>query len=269
MVKDSKGGETGNYNMTFVQIGQPLVLPVDEGALVSGVTKSADLTAGDIDTYTFQATAGNGITLNLASTRLNYAVEVDVFAPNGVLVYDGPATGGTGYDLLLNSFTQTGLYTVVVKSANGGDIGTYNMTYVKVPATHTLPVGEGALTSGQTLSGALNPSDIDVYTFNVVPGNAVKLDIARTTTTFMPEVNIFDPTGKLIYSGLPAATYNLTLQSFTVAGKYTVLVKASDGKSVGEYYIRYNFFSSIAALPAARAAASSFSLVSKPQTSIV
>lgn len=269
MVKDSKGGETGDYNMTFVQIGQPLVLPVDEGALVSGVTKSADLTAGDIDTYTFQATAGNAVTLNLASTRLNYSVEVDVFAPDGTLVYDGPTTGGTGYDLLLNSFTQTGLYTVVVKSANGGDIGTYNMTYVKVPATHTLPVGEGALTSGQTLPGTLNPSDIDVYTFNVVPGNAVKLDIARTTTKFMPEVNIFDPTGKLIYSGLPAATYNLTLQSFTVAGRYTVLVKASDGKSVGEYYIRYNFFSSISALPAARSAASSFSLVSKPQNSIV
>ena len=273
MVKDSKGGNTGDYNLTFVQIGLPLTLPADEGALVSGVTKSGNLTAGDIDTYTFQASPGKAVTINLASTQLNYSVELDVFAPDGTLVYDGPATGTFGYDLLLNSFTQTGLYTVVVKSANGGSIGTYNMTYVKVPDVQTLPVGEGALTSGITLPGSIVPSDIDVYTFNVVPGNAVKLDIARTTTAFLPEVDIFDPTGKLVYDGPVSSTYNLTLQGFTVPGKYTVLIKSSDGKSTGEYYIRYRFFSTVSALPTLAVAASpSFStlaLVSRELPSIV
>lgn len=270
MVKDAKGGNTGDYNLTFLQIGLPLTLPADEGALVSGVTKSGNLTAGDLDIYTFQATAGNAVTIDLASTQLNYSVELDIFAPDGTLVYDGPATGGSGYDLLLNSFTQTGLYTVVVKSSDGGAIGTYNMTYVKVPEVQSLPVGEGALTSGVTLPGTIIPSDIDVYTFNAAPGNAVKLDIARTTTGFIPEVNIFDPTGKLVYTGLPAVSYNLTLKAFTVAGKYTVLVKSSDGKSVGEYYLRYTFFSTISALPASAARVSnSFSLVSKPDEAIL
>ncbi len=42
--------------------------------------------------------------------------EVDVFAPDGSLVFDGIASGIGSFDIFLNTFVQTGTYTVLVKS---------------------------------------------------------------------------------------------------------------------------------------------------------
>ncbi len=276
VVKDSKGTVFGDYNLTYVQIAAPHVLTPDEGALISGVTKTGPIISiilADIDVYTFPATAGNAVTLNLASTTSNHLIEVDIFAPNGVLVYDGPATGTAAYDLLLNSFTQTGTYTVVVKSGQGGGVGTYNMTYVKVPSLHTLEAGEGALTSGATKAGTLVNADLDVYTFQATVGSAVKLELARTTTGYIPEVDVFGPTGALFYDGPAngAASYNLLLKPFTLAGTYTVIVKASDGKSAGDYYIRHLFSASGVFAAASPIASLSVvpSLISAKQSGIV
>ncbi len=94
-------------------------LPVDEGVLVNGASKTGTISVADIDLYTFQAAPGSAVTLNLSRTSILYYPEVDIFAPNGALVYDGPAAGAASYDLLLNSFTQTGTYTVMVKDSKG------------------------------------------------------------------------------------------------------------------------------------------------------
>ncbi len=92
-----------------------------------------------------------------------------------------------------------------MKSSTATGSGLYNISFVQVPAVHTLPVDEGVLVSGVTRSGSITAADIDVYTFDAVPGNAVTLNLAATSTDYVPEIDIFAPMVRLSTTGLMVA----------------------------------------------------------------
>ena len=120
-------------------------------ALVSGQSLSTSISAGgEQDLYTFKAGKGNAVTINLARTTINYAPVVDIFSPTGRQIYDGQAAGSPSFDILLNTFSESGEYTVIVKADTLAGVGNYNLTYIEVGVAQTLPLDEGLLTSGVT-----------------------------------------------------------------------------------------------------------------------
>ncbi len=90
---------------------------------------------------------------------------------------------------------------------------------------------EGALTSGLTRSGTLIPSDIDLFTFVAIPGDAVDLeprtDFARLHVGTRRLRSDGETRLRRSHGGL--ISYDVLLNSFTLPGTYTVQVKSADG----------------------------------------
>jgi len=84
----------GNYTLSLAKSpGQIFVAPLDEGGpLTNGWKHTGVLEAGDLDVWSFAATAGDSIVLRMGATNFNPWIRL--FGPNGALV--GSATSFNG-----------------------------------------------------------------------------------------------------------------------------------------------------------------------------
>ncbi|HTQ06135.1 MAG TPA: IPT/TIG domain-containing protein [Polyangiaceae bacterium] len=235
MVWDASSGSasTGDYKIYYaVAPGSNEGGALDPNNPIDGV-----IDEGDIDTYTFTMTAGQTAQLRVVDVNAtSFIPELVVYDPTGKLV-----NYNDNYDVAAYGFSAatSGTYTLMIFDASNGSAssGAYKVYYALAPGSND----GGTLDPNNPIDGVIDEGDIDSYTFDVTAGQTVQLRVTDVNaTSFIPELVVYDPTGKLVnYND----NYDVAAYGFNAAtsGRYTVMVfDASNGSSSsGAYKIYY------------------------------
>ncbi len=227
IIRDSGGDETGGYSLTTVLSTGGVT---DDVSIVSGETVSGNLAAGDIDTFTIDATAGEDFFLTILETSPAIELAVTVYDPTGALVTSGSTNAGL--NLYAADLPVTGTYTVIIRDSGGDETGGYSLTAVLSTGGVTDDV---SIVSGETVSGNLAAGDIDTFTIDATAGEDFFLTILETSPAIELAVTVYDPTGALVTSGSTNAGLNLYAADLPVTGTYSVIIRDSGGDETGGY----------------------------------
>ena len=207
------------------------------GVLPNGGEVVGFIDVGDLDSYTFDASAGDGIQIRVSDIDTDVWVpQVHVYRPDGFRIL---APFGDDVALLVYSATITGTHTIVVTdtSINRDQSGTYRIYYTRAPGANA----DGALVNGGVRAGQIDQGDLDSFTFEAQPGDGVQLRIADTGPgDFVPAFSIYRPDGFRILApsgaDVAAAVYDITL-----GGTHTVVVAdgSAEGNQRGDYNLYY------------------------------
>lgn len=118
---DYWGDNTGNYSVFFQRLNNPgNAMSVKFGETVSG---SID-PAGDVDTYSFSATAGDSVLVRASQTSGYLYPEVRLYAPDGTEL---GRDWGWGVAELTSTLAEDGNYTILVHDHYGDYTGNYTL----------------------------------------------------------------------------------------------------------------------------------------------
>ena len=227
----------GTYRITLAHTPAPSTVPAgDEGGpLVNGASQTGTITLGDLDIWTFQASAGSSLSVSIAEVKESspaFYPWIRLRRPDGVEL--GRATGDLISQINATAPT-TGTYTVVVGSGTFNNIytgtGTYRLTLANAPGPMTVSGDDqgGAMTNGANHTGSIPLGDLDMWTFQANAGDAITIGIGETkqdTANFFPWIRLRSPTGAQLGTSLGdlAGQINATA---TATGTYTVVVGSS------------------------------------------
>jgi hypothetical protein len=214
------------------------VRPAAGGVLVNGATETGQITtAGQVDSWTFSANAGDRIGVEIGETtdNGNFDPWIRLFAPNGASIGD---TWGYSAASLEAVAPASGTYLVLVASNDGNHAGTgnYELTMAQTPGPITISPGDegGPLTNGATASGQITTGDLDTWTFTAKAGQRLGVEIGEITDNgnFDPWIRIWAPNGASIGDtwGYSAASLEAVAPA---SGTYLVLVASNDGNHAG------------------------------------
>gem|GEM_PF-1078088 len=233
--------QTGSYGLHLAVAPGTISVPGNDegGPLASGADNLANLTLGDLDTWTFEAAAGESISIRMGS--LTVTPWLHLYGPNGALV--GQTTSGNtlARDGYLNvQATNAGPYTLVASAVYAGQVGAYNLHFVRAPGSFVVSPGDqgGELVNGAIQTGTLNLGDLDAWSLSAQSGEELFIRMGATNAT--PWLRMFGPTGALIAESVAGNTLArdgyLTLQA-TNAGTYLVVAAAAYAGQTGGYGI--------------------------------
>ncbi|MBY0373514.1 MAG: hypothetical protein K2Q23_05935, partial [Bryobacteraceae bacterium] len=118
---DTGNDNGGSYRLILAKTGAFVVPSGDDGGSISnGGTVNGTITTGDVDIWTFTATAGQTINLNIAETAPLGAFYplITLIGPNGAQITFGQGESSAS---IIRVAPLSGTYTVVVSSNNTGN----------------------------------------------------------------------------------------------------------------------------------------------------
>jgi len=225
---------TGTYRLSMSHTPGPiLIAPGDEGGpLINGAIQTGTIERGDVDAWTFTATAGDRIAIHvgeITDTNGAFGPWIRLWAPTGATLGD---TAGAAADVIDDVVAPaTGTYLVLVASFNTGfnGTGTYRLTMTHTPGPITVSPGDqgGPLTNGGMHTGTIDNGDVDVWTFSATAGDRIAVHIGEITDTngaFGPWIRLWAPTGATLGDTAGAAAAVIDDVVAPATGTYLVLV---------------------------------------------
>ncbi|MCA9465175.1 MAG: thrombospondin type 3 repeat-containing protein [Nitrospira sp.] len=155
---------TGPYNLYFVRLPGAS----EGGALPNGSSVSDSIDIGDLDSYTFAATAGESIQLRVADTSGDsfFAPGIDLYSPSGTLL---TSTWGPNEAIIICSdassscrLLEDGLYTVVVSQGNPNTLyptGSYSIAFTLDIDIFSYAALGDSFSSGEGVLPYMDPSE--------------------------------------------------------------------------------------------------------------
>jgi len=200
-------------------------------------------TAGDVDVFTFTATAGQYLQIDLVADRSGSPLD-------GVLILSGPSRSvlaevddAAGLDPRLRQFTAAaGSYWVEVRDVRGAGGAAY--TYSLTVTAADLAVGEPnesaeaatLVAIGSEVAAALGGADADWYRVAVVGGEAITVvATAPAGSDARPILRLYQPDTALDLATGPAAVSHLSAVAVT-SGELYLAVSAEVGQG-GAYLL--------------------------------
>ncbi|MEM7309386.1 MAG: hypothetical protein AAF682_22070 [Planctomycetota bacterium] len=227
----SSHDKVGDYDVYFVRAPGAN----EGGALLNGGVLSDALDLGDLDSYTFTATAGQGFQIRLVDVESTGVYpRITLYAPaGGYVTYDADYTVAA-----INATASfSGTYTVVVADGTSSHdkVGAYDLHFALAPGANE----GGTLLTDALKSDVVDLGDLDSYTFLGAPGEVAQVTVTDTgSTSLYPRVTLYDPAGSYVTYAAGATTAVLNA-SLTQEGLYTLVV--ADGTSshdeIGAYTI--------------------------------
>ena len=214
--------------------------------MTNGGNYEGTITLGDLDMFTFTANTGDSINLRLGTT--NFVGLLQLYGPNGALL---DAVGGypDKDDLIADTATNSGTFTVLVSDGYGGETGTYELHLAQMPEAFIVPAGDqgGAMTNGGNYTGTITLGDLDMYACTACKGDVIHLEL--TTTNFYGLLQLYGPTGALLKSvGRYPLTDDIMTYTATNCGTFTVLVSDGNGEGSGTYGLTANGINDVLSL---------------------
>jgi hypothetical protein len=193
------GDDVLNYRLSVVVI-PATQHDVTGGKLFDGSTVSRPLAAGDLDVYTFTATAGDNVNIALSKIDQNpqgsyyrAAASLSLYAPNGSLVRNdlGQGFGNTSNAAITTQLSTGGTYTIIAAEDESDDYYTYSLSLS----------GSGGADDGSGAGGPMTNRDLVAATESGVASNVRIYDV---NGTLKREFQPFDPSfigGTTVASG--------------------------------------------------------------------
>ncbi|WP_240920018.1 hypothetical protein [Paraglaciecola sp. 20A4] len=147
----------------------------ENGTLNNGGALSSDITLGDLDTWTFEATAGELLNIQIADVDQDGLFPfMTLYAPDGTRV--GAASSYTVANLYNIAATQTGTYILLVQDGTSGrvQVGNYEVHFAKSIGADE----NGTLNNGGAVSSDITLGDLDTWTFEATEGERLNIQIA-------------------------------------------------------------------------------------------
>jgi hypothetical protein len=229
----------GDYVLRLARIpGEFIVSPGDNGgALTNGTANTGTNSLGDLDLWSFTATAGDTIVLRLGAAAYN--PRLDLYGPDGrLLATDGSGTSGDHDVSVSVQATNSGIFTVISSAIAG--FGNYTLHLAKAPGEFVISPGDngGALLNG-TLNRATNSlGDLDLWSFDANAGDTIVLRMG--SFTFNPWIRLYNPSGVLVGnvgSGASGVRDVDLVVPATNSGTFTVIASSFVGTGVGNYVL--------------------------------
>ena len=196
--------------------------PIQCGQVVNGSVDAPN----EEDRYTFNASAGDVVTLQITVTTANFIARMELHSPSNQLI-----TSSTSL-ITQQSLTQSGTYTILIKRSSGtSQTGGYQVVWQRTKN----PCNATQLEICQTTRASLrDPVELDAYTFNGIIGQAPVLRLAGTSLEFNPRMTLYDPDG----ISLASSTSTIT-RTLTKTGVYTALVNSNPAGMTGTYAMSF------------------------------
>jgi uncharacterized repeat protein (TIGR01451 family) len=242
---DSGYDASGDYLLTLALVpGTPQLSPGDQGgAMTNGRNHSGLIHTGDMDQWTFTATAGSSLIVRIGevggdSDLYPYLL---LYGPNGALVtYDSGAVVAQVSAVA----QQNGVYTVVATTADSGynATGDYLITLALAPGSPELSAGDqgGAMTNGANHAGEIHVGDIDQWFFDATAGSSIVARIGEVggDSDLYPYLLLYGPNGALITYDSGAVVASLSAVA-SQSGRYTLVAMTADSgyDAAGDYLL--------------------------------
>jgi uncharacterized repeat protein (TIGR03803 family) len=204
--------------------------PVND-PLTNGAEHAGNIAAGQIDTWTFTANAGDNITVSIGEVEptVSFNPWIRLFAPDSSALAN--SFGSQAAQINQVTATQTGTYTVRVSAHSAFPSGTggYVLRLARVPGVFAVSPGDqgGYVTIAATHPGEIELGDVDAWQFLAAEGNSVAIDIGEVepTVSFSPWIRLIGPNGTLVANAVGSVAAQIN-QVAPATGLYTVLVSA-------------------------------------------
>lgn len=187
--------------------------------------------------YTLVADVGQKVTLQMSYVNGDFSPTFDLVSPSGNLL--STVTGGRFGSAMLQRYaiTEAGSYSIVCRASGGADTGTYNLTAVAISGANPADSDGGSVLAGQTKSGSLVASDLDVFHFEGNVGQKVTVQMSYVNGDFSPSFNLLSPNGKVLKSvnGGRFGSGLLQLMELPESGTYSIECLAAGGTDNGSY----------------------------------
>ena len=231
----STGDYTCNYTLYFYNLGEA-ERSGEDGlvALSDGDAVESSLTPYDVDSFSFEARAGDRVNLFVVDDQPSiYAYfKIVVYNPDGTEFFTRESNGTPGsYNL---KPLQEGTYRVLYSSTTGSPGHTCNYTlyfYNLGEAERSGEDGLVALSDGDAVESSLTPYDVDSFSFEARAGDRVNLFVVDDQPSIYAyfKIVVYNPDGTEFFTresnGTPGS-YNLKpLQD----GTYRVLYSSTTG----------------------------------------
>jgi hypothetical protein len=227
VVRAVNDNDTGNYEITLAKLDGPQAHNGgDGGTLRSGETVTANLTAGDMDVFTFEAVRGESIVAAMAEVTGNtdFSPWLQIYAPDGTILQS--ASNYVGTYISIGNAPQTGTYYLLTRAVNDNQVGAYNLTMAKLPGKQQTGGDGGNLVDGSTVGAHLDRGDLDVFMFVAAAGNGIHLTMTEAAgAETSPHLFLYGPDGKIIWSESDYVSASIHVSSAPKTGKYYVLAK--------------------------------------------
>lgn len=229
VVGDRNLSGTGPYEVFFTR--RP---GANEGGLLAANASVRDtIELGDLDSYTFSASWGQGFQVrvtDLYATAL--APEISVYDPSGALAHYH-WSGSAAYVSAIAD--ATGVYTIVVADRNGAGTGQYELNFTRAPGANE----GGVLLNGRSRVDSITSGDLDSYTFEASWGESVQLRVADLGATVLaPEISVYSPSGALKAYNWSGDVTGIGFTA-TSTGTYTVVIGDRNANGSGVYSLHY------------------------------
>ena len=241
VVSDRDKTGAGNYNLLATKLPGSIDIPTNDegGALVKGSPNTGVISLGDSDGWTFNGQIGNWVVFKITETAggAMFSPLIELIDPNGQRrqVASDTVQARIGFQCDIS-----GDYTLLVSGLNPSDIGNYSVEFLQFPELNPAPAGDegGSLSATSQTSGTLPFGDMDVFTFDVSPGEVVSLSLTETAgaAVFRPQLELFAPSGGRIFSASDVTSVEFE-RAFDVSGQFQVLVSNDEGLGAGSYDI--------------------------------
>ena len=215
--------------------GPITVSPGDDGGpLANGAMHTGEILKGDVDVWTFTATAGDRIAVHIGEIvdAGDFSPWIRLWSPTGATLGDTSGAGAAVIDDVVAPVTGT--YLVLVASADVGldGSGTYRLTMAHTPGPITVSPGDqgGPLTIGVPQNGEILKGDVDVWTFTATAGEAITVNVGELVDAgdFTPWIRLWSPTGATLGDTWNATGAVISVAHVPVTGTYLVLVGSAD-----------------------------------------
>ncbi len=239
MVSDLNQTGSGTYRLRLAQVPAAFVVPMSDegGALTNGANQSGTIDSGDIDLWTFTASQGDRIALqvNEVSGAAGFTPVLELFSPNGSRL----AVDSDGLVARVDAQASlSGTYTVAVSDLSTSGNGTYQLHLAKAPGDFVVPQGDegGALMDAVPQDAAIGVGDFDLWTFAATTGERITVLLTELTggANFTPRIELFNADGhrQATAQGATAGTLEAAIE---MGGTYTLLVSDANQVGAGTY----------------------------------
>jgi hypothetical protein len=186
---DSGVDGSGTYRLNMAKTPGPITVSAGDqgGALGNGSMHTGEILPGDLDVWTFTATAGERLAVHVGQTSEtdDFRPWIRLWAPNGSTL--GSAFGLDAAEIGDVVAPVNGVYLLLVASADSGvnGAGTYRLSMARTPGPITVSPSDqgGPLTNGALHTGEIVPGDLDVWTFAATAGERIAVHIGQTAET--------------------------------------------------------------------------------------
>jgi YD repeat-containing protein len=225
LMRDYSNANAGNFTLTWQKMNAPCnPTPINCGQVLSG-----SILAGELDVYSFTASANDVVTIRVRKTSGTFSPYMELFNAAGSRIA-GPTTQ---IDM---TFATAGTYTILVRDYNTTATGNYLLYWqtVKNPCNVVANLSCGQVVTG-SIGTSVSPPPWCVYTFTGAVNDVVTIRTGNLSGGgFTPNIELYSPTGSLLVSN-----YNQVDRTLTAAGTYTILMRALSAGTAGTFTLTW------------------------------